>query len=99
MLAETRLKNPAIDIVVVATDDGLDEEGLTRFLEEHRLENIEAWYFAEPDSRKLRFEVDASWYGEIPRTYFYDYDHQRVAISGMVKAEQIDAWLSAMSTR
>ncbi|MGH8550968.1 MAG: TlpA family protein disulfide reductase [Methylococcales bacterium] len=97
LLAAIRQKEPMIDIVMVATDEEADPEYLGRFLVENRLDDMESWYFSESNSKKLRYEVDSAWYGEIPRTYFYASDHQRVGISGLLKAEQIDAWLSMTS--
>ncbi|MCI0667502.1 MAG: hypothetical protein L0Y43_05560 [Methylococcaceae bacterium] len=97
MLAAIRQKEPGIDIVMVATDEEANPGDLGRFLVENRLDDLESWYFSEANSKKLRFEVDSTWYGEIPRTYLYAADHQRVGISGLLKPEQLDAWLTLTS--
>lgn len=94
MLAAIRKKEPAIDIVMIATDEEANPEDLSRFLVENRLDDIESWYFSGSNSKKLRYEVDSGWYGEIPRTYFYSADHERVGVSGLLKPAQLDTWLS-----
>ena len=99
MLAESRLKNPALDIVMIATEEVVDPESLDRFLQSYRLEGVDSWYFSESDSNRLRYEVDSTWYGEIPRTYLYDEHHARVAVSGLLKPEQLHAWMAVASSR
>ena len=99
MLAEFREKNPALDMVMIATDEVLDPQSLGRFLRSHGLEGVDSWYFSESDSNKLRYEVDSTWYGEIPRTYLYDERHARVAVSGLLKPKQLQAWIAVASSR
>ena len=36
------------------------------------LGKVEQWVFADPMPERLRFEIDRRWYGELPRTHFYD---------------------------
>ena len=99
MLAESRLENPALDIVTIATDQVVDPQSLGRLLQSYRLEGVDSWYFSESDSNRLRYEVDSAWYGEIPRTYLYDEHHARVAVSGVLKPEQLQAWMAVASSR
>ena len=42
---------------------------------------------------KLRYVIDQDWYGELPRSYYYDADHQRSSHSGTLSQQQLSAWL------
>jgi len=55
---------------------------------------IAAGVFAEDMPERLRFEIDRRWYGEVPRTYFYDQSHQREAKTGLVGQEYVKSWLA-----
>lgn len=95
MLTSIREQHPGLDVILVATDEEPDPEGIGRFIREHRLGDLETWYFAGRNARKIRYEIDASWYGEIPRTYLYGPDHQRIAVSGLLKSEQLRDWIAS----
>jgi hypothetical protein len=50
--------------------------------------------FSDENSDKLRFEIDPKWYGELPRTYFFNAAHQRVGMSGVLSKKEILAKLA-----
>lgn len=68
---EVRHRYPKARVVMVATDEPSDEPRARRILAERGLSG-DAWIFAEAPARKLRFEVDPTWRGELPRSYFLD---------------------------
>lgn len=84
-----------MNLVVVATDDISQQKTLNSILDQSQLSSIDAWAFAESNIEKLRYHIDSEWFGEIPRSYFYDANHVRVGISGELKAEKILKWLKA----
>jgi hypothetical protein len=43
---------------------------------------------------KLRFEIDRRWYGEIPRTHFYDRAHQREIKTGLINQQFVEDWIA-----
>ena len=45
---------------------------------------------------KLRYGIDPSWFGELPRSYFYDAAHNRLPHSGALNEDHIEAWLAAV---
>jgi thiol-disulfide isomerase/thioredoxin len=97
-LAKTVAKHPDLKLVMVATDDIVNSAQVEAVLRKHHLEGIESWTFAEPNAQKLRYGIDPSWFGELPRSYFYDARHQRKAQSGVLKPEQIESWLAAQKS-
>ena len=87
--------NPDLNLVLLATDDIVDKAMLGAILEQHGLAHMASWIFAHPNVERLRYSVDPQWYGELPRSYFYDADAGRRGISGPLAAEAVEAWLSS----
>ena len=53
---------------------------VTKMIRRLKLESAEHWIF---DSRKIDeiiTSVDESWYGEVPRNYYFDYEHNRIRL-------------------
>ncbi|MGH6831101.1 MAG: hypothetical protein ACREDG_08105, partial [Methylocella sp.] len=82
--------------VLISTDTPEFSEQLTAVLASHRLDIAESWVFSDAGTSRLRYAIDPGWYGEIPRSYFYDRSHRRSAFSGSLKAEQIEAWRDSL---
>jgi hypothetical protein len=52
----------------------------------------EQYQYAEVDEDRLRYNIDPAWYGELPRTYFYDATHQVTPLSGKISNSFLDKW-------
>ena len=94
MLGELKRSHPALDIVLIATDSVSDIPQLISRAESYGVNKVEQWVFAEDMPERLRFEIDRRWYGEVPRTYFYDQKHQREARTGLVNKKFFEDWLA-----
>ncbi|MEO8768334.1 MAG: redoxin domain-containing protein [Nitrosospira sp.] len=94
MLSELKRSHPALDIVLIATDSVSDIPQLISRAESYGLNKVEQWVFAEDMPERLRFEIDRRWYGEVPRTYFYDQKHQREAKTGLINKKFFEDWLA-----
>lgn len=89
-------KQPKLNLVLVATDgQELAAEAAT-VLDMRGLAQAEAWIFAAGDSPELRYAIDPTWYGELPRSYFYEAGGQRRAVSGAIDEVELNAWLSKL---
>ncbi len=99
LMAKVRRKHPEFDVVMVSTDDDALGPQAQAMLEKHGLEGVESWIFAGANGQRLRFEIDPKWYGELPRSYFYDASHERLGISGALKPEQLEAWLKRIKAQ
>jgi len=91
LLSAIHKNNPNIKMIMLATDELSANEQIEQILKQHQLDGIENWVFADENSQKLRFEIDPKWYGELPRTYFFDSAHQRTGISGVMSKEDYEA--------
>jgi len=82
---------PELKMVMLAADDLSAAEQVQQILEKNQLSDIENWVYAEENTQKLQFEIDPKWYGELPRTYFFDKAHQRAGVSGVLSKEDYEA--------
>lgn len=82
-----------LDLVLVSTDAPEQEMAISRMLRKYRLERAESWVFADEFAERLRYEIDPQWYGELPRTYFFDADGHANAVSGKIDTELVKAWM------
>ncbi|MDX8128548.1 hypothetical protein QLH52_14740 [Methylomonas sp. OY6] len=96
ILGKLHEKHPALKIVMLATDDAEALPEIKRIIDSHKLGGLENWAFASDNPEKLRYEIDPAWYGELPRTYFFDAGHQRVGKSGAMSLEEFEAQLGKL---
>jgi thiol-disulfide isomerase/thioredoxin len=93
VLREVAKKHPGWRVVLVSTDRAEESAKAAAALKKHGFEPSRTWIFAESPAEKLRFDIDRRWHGELPRTYFFA-GGKRSAVSGRLKAEQIEARLA-----
>jgi len=84
---------PAFNLVLISTDSPGNREELLSVISGKGLATAETWVFSQANSSRLRFEVDRVWYGELPRSYFFDGQHNRRAVSGLLDREVVEGWL------
>lgn len=93
MLGKELASNPGLPLVLVSTDTDAAPAGLLMVLEDYGLQDLPSWQFSEDFPEKLRYAIDPGWYGELPRSYFYDATHARSSHSGQLSSEMLLAWL------
>ena len=89
-----RQKYPGVHILLVSADAPRDRPDVVRFLGRYDPGDVERWLFSDDFSERLRYSVDRSWRGELPRTYFYDAEHHAVFRSGVLDPAETEAWFS-----
>lgn len=87
---------PELKIVMLSTDEVSASADIQNLLEKYQLADTENWVFASDNTQKLRYEIDPSWYGELPRTYFFSATHQREGVSGALKLEDYNTRFGKM---
>jgi thiol-disulfide isomerase/thioredoxin len=93
LLSRIHKKRPELKIIMVAADDISETDQIQSILKKDQLFDIDNWVYADENTQKLQFEIDPKWYGELPRTYFFDKAHQRESISGVLSEADYDARL------
>lgn len=96
VFSELRQAGRDLPVVLVSTDGLARKDSVVSILQKFGLQDLENWVFADPNSERLRYEIDPSWYGEMPRSYFYAADGSRTGLSGGLKHDQIVAWLDSL---
>ena len=93
-----KLLRERTDLNLVVIDAGLipnQVEDASDMLAKTRLAGAENWIFADPFIERLRFEIDPSWRGEIPRTILIARDGKSITIDGVADLAQVRAWLDS----
>lgn len=96
-------KYAGFNLVLISTDSPEQEVNIVRMLhkynllpaatQKNRVGKIESWVFADSYTERLRFEIDPQWYGELPRTYFFDAKGKASAISGVLDEDKTEQWV------
>lgn len=95
VLADFVKQHPKIKLILVNVDGQSSSLEINKVLKQLRLPlKYEAWQFSESDEDRLRYSVDKNWYGELPRTYYYDASHQVKAVSGSPNLTWLKNWAS-----
>jgi len=84
---------PDFNFLLLSTDTLAQVQKIDGILASNELSTHSSWLFSKKNSIKLRYAVDPNWYGELPRSYFYNEEHQRKGISGKLSKELIVSWL------
>ena len=92
MMGKLLKLNPDLPFVLISTDSIEDRQAAVEFLQDFDLDEIESWMFADNFEERLRFSIDPQWYGELPRSYFFNSEHEQQAHSGIMTRELLDSW-------
>jgi hypothetical protein len=67
---------------------------LQMLLEDYGLQDLPSWQFSADIPEALRYHIDPDWYGELPRSYFYNAAHERRSHSGQLSRAVLAQWLT-----
>ncbi|MCP5242955.1 MAG: TlpA family protein disulfide reductase [Burkholderiales bacterium] len=87
LLNELQKNQSDVRIIMLSVDDAADKKQVQAILTENGLTDLENWIFADENAQRLRYEIDPQWFGELPRTYFLNSNHEREGISGALSYE------------
>jgi len=93
MLGRLAKTGKRLPLVLVATDAPEFGDAIESTLQRLGLGDKESWVFDDDIPERLRHAIDASWRGEVPRTYLYDARHRRETVSGLLDENALKAWL------
>lgn len=88
---------PNISIVSVTTDPFLKKETVEQILTSKNLPNVQKWVFADHYVERVYFDIDKSWRGELPLTYFFDKNNKMIKHLGVIKEQALTEWLVTQS--
>lgn len=98
--ARLQKERPDMRLVLVAADPvpqppARVEDMLTRT----GLGKTESWSFADRFNERLRYEIDPSWSGELPRTLMIDRQGKVTTLSGVADLADVKTWLDRQAKR
>lgn len=99
VLARLHRAYPSVNIQLVAVDPPGLRPKVERFLARHELGAIETWQFGGEAEERLRYSVDRSWRGELPRAYFLGADGGMVFRSGVLDEKAAAEWFAKAAGR
>ncbi|NQY62516.1 MAG: redoxin domain-containing protein [Alteromonadaceae bacterium] len=87
-------QNPSLPVILINTDgdDELTEERET-LIAKYQLNSLTQFYFIDGEAARSRYLIDPNWYGELPRSYFYNANGERIERSGLVSEDLLKKWL------
>lgn len=93
LLSSFSAEHPDVPVVLIATDPPDNAETVARILESFALPAAEAWHFGDAGAERLRYTIDPDWRGEMPRSYLYDGDGNRLGVSGPISEQLLQKLL------
>ncbi len=75
---------PPDGLVLISTDSADYADEAQKILNRYGLADAESWRFTDGFPERMRYQIDPNWYGELPRTYIYNSQHQRIGRSGIL---------------
>lgn len=90
-LAEVQRKQ-GFEVVTIATDAADDPQARRLIMKKLHLSGLvsEAWAFGNAPVEQLRYAIDPKWFGEMPRTYWFNAQGEKRAYSGALSTSVID---------
>lgn len=90
MLGGLKRQQPDFPLILIATDSIEKRADAAYILEHYGLADIESWMFADAFVERLRHSIDPGWYGELPRSYFYDAAQNFTSHSGVLTRDMLE---------
>ncbi len=94
MLSRWIKKYPGQNVVLISADDSSLADQAWQVIQKYNMEKVDGWIFSDDFSERIRYNIDPSWHGELPRSYFYSADHTRQAHSGTLSEQMLIRWVA-----
>jgi thiol-disulfide isomerase/thioredoxin len=93
LLGQFMKDHPDIDVVTISADLVPNLPDATRaMLKKAGLSSAENWMFGDGFAERLRFEIDPSWQGDIPRTMLISRTGPVTTIEGSAGIPELEKW-------
>jgi len=93
ILGQFMKDHPGLDMVTISADLVPDLPAATRsMLQRAGLGEAENWIFGDGFADRLRFEIDPTWQGDIPRTMLIARDGTITTIEGSAEIVDLNTW-------
>jgi thiol-disulfide isomerase/thioredoxin len=62
---------PEYQLTLINTDGIEEQTRVETLLKKYTLLTLDNWIFSDTEEEKLRYDIDARWFGDLPRSYFF----------------------------
>jgi thiol-disulfide isomerase/thioredoxin len=91
-------ERPDLKLVLIAADPMPQEaDRVATTLNNAGLGGSDSFSFTDRFYERLRYEIDPTWAGELPRTVMIDRDGKATVLPGVADLAQVRAWLDLQS--
>lgn len=97
LFQNARPRGSKVKLITVSTEPFLSAKIIRKLHQDNNLHDAEAWVFSESVREKLYFDVDKSWRGELPLTFFVGKDKNMVKQMGILTETELINWLQLQS--
>jgi thiol-disulfide isomerase/thioredoxin len=81
-------------VVIINTDANDEINGERKeIIEKFELNDFSNFHFVDGEGDQSRFFIDTNWYGELPRSYFFESNGKSHGKSGLVNKSLLTQWL------
>ena len=100
-LSKEQRAHPDLRVVTLSTDSADDAVALAAMQKKLAALSLmrNAWAFGDVAPEQLRYAIDPKWHGEMPRSYWFDADGRRAAMSGTVTHADVERFLATPRLR
>ena len=91
-IAQLLKQHPSLPITLISTDDdpSLSEE-ISEVYAEPAFNQISRLVYSPNQGQQLRYAIDSTWQGELPRSYYIDQNAKSIGHSGLLTPKQLKA--------
>lgn len=98
-LGEFMKQHPAVDVVTIDADLVPNSDAATlSMLKDAGLASAENWTFDDGFAERLRYEIDPTWQGDIPRTILISRSGAIATIEGSAEPSALQKWSDQEAT-
>ncbi len=92
-------QNPELKIIMISADDASRHNEVQQVIANYKLSNLQHWVFEDSENMAIRYSIDRSWYGELPRSYLFQKGQRIQSYSGQLEMPHFKDWLSQINTK
>jgi len=87
--------DPDLKLVLINTDADIEMKSqMDEVIDQYQLNDLILMHFADGRASQNRYEIDPTWYGELPRSYFFNKAGESQGRSGLVEKKILEQWLN-----
>jgi len=69
--------------IFVSIDNNQSPDQISMMIKKLKLTKQQHWVFQAGKEKEIIDSVDENWYGEVPRNYYFDEDHNRTRLGAI----------------